>query len=219
MTVSVIIPHFKHLNDLTRPLVDSLRAIDGKYIDEIVLVNDGVFDKDILEYQWRMEIEGLRCLNMPEDVGFLKTANHGLVCAKGDIKILISNDVRITAPFVGRVVGELAANPSALVGHRKLDYDTGWNTFNGKVFPYLEGYFLAAVDSTWNELDYFDPRYSPCDMEDDDLSTTAISQGRSLITISSEGIQHLGAQTIGYNPAREAITIRNKQLFKEKWVK
>jgi len=32
-------------------------------------------------------------------------------------------------------------------------------------------------------------------------------------------VEHLGGQTIGFNPEREAITIRNKEIFRKKYVK
>jgi hypothetical protein len=31
-------------------------------------------------------------------------------------------------------------------------------------------------------------------------------------------VRHIGAQSIGYNPEREKITIRNKELFRKKWI-
>ena len=68
-------------------------------------------------------------------------------------------------------------------------------------------------------LNYFDERYVPHDFEDVDLSTTALSLGMELIPLNNPGLQHIGGQSIGYSPAREAITRTNLKKFGDKWIK
>jgi GT2 family glycosyltransferase len=105
-----------------------------------------------------------------------------------------------------------------LIGNRRIDWDTGWNTFDGKIFEYLEGWFLAATNDVWKSLGYFDPSYAPYDMEDIDIATTAKVHNYNLISLNNPYLVHLGGGTIGFNPAREAITIRNKEYFRKKWM-
>ena len=69
------------------------------------------------------------------------------------------------------------------------------------------------------KLNYFDERYVPHDFEDVDLSTTALSLGMELIPLNNPGLQHIGGQSIGYSPAREAITRTNLKKFGDKWIK
>ena len=104
------------------------------------------------------------------------------------------------------------------MGGRWLDWDTGWNTFNGRIFPYLEGWILATTNKTWKELDYFDELFTPNDMEDIDLSTKALSSGIYTAEFTAGLVEHIGAQTISYGTERENITIQNKKKFEEKWL-
>jgi hypothetical protein len=138
--------------------------------------------------------------------------------ASGDIVKLISNDVRISDYMVlNKVVCALnkAAVPT-LVGNRLLDVDTGWNTFDGVTYPYLEGWFLAFKKSEWMSLGGFDERYIPFDFEDIDISTTYLSNGGKLVNIDAD-MQHLGAQTYRYSMERERQTKKNQKKFQEKW--
>jgi len=78
---------------------------------------------------------------------------------------------------------------------------------------------MATTKDGWEEIGYFDERFAPSDMEDVDSSTTAKSLGYELIALSPNDTHHLGAQSIGFNPEREKITIANKEKFKNKWIK
>jgi GT2 family glycosyltransferase len=149
-------------------------------------------------------------------MGFLFAARTGLSVVKGDIKILISNDVEITGNIVTLVEEQIKKSPLSLVGNELIDFDSGWNTFNGKVFPYLVGYFLAASKEIWDDIS-FDSRFAPNDFEDVDLSTQAYALGYPVIALNSPFIKHMGAGTLGYNPEREKLTRRNQKKFFDKW--
>jgi GT2 family glycosyltransferase len=157
---------------------------------------------------------------MNKNVGFLKASNAGLKKADGDVVCLISNDVRIYKDIVHGIFDKVSGwHSPVLVGGRLLDFDTGWNEFDGKIFNYLEGWLLATTKDAWSELFYFDEQFIPSDMEDVDISTKALSLGYELISLPAEMTHHIGGQSIGFNPEREAITIRNKEKFRNKWMK
>lgn len=206
--ISIIIPHFNK-NELTNQLVLSLRKYCGKE-PEIIVFDDGSPDP------YMNPLVTVTFVN--ENMGFLYASRAGLAIAKGDIKILMNNDVLVSGNFIPLVEKQIKRSPLSLVGNELINYDSGWNTFNGKVFPYLAGYFLAASKEIWDDIS-FDTRFAPNDMEDIDLSTQAYSLGYPVIALNSSFIRHIGAQTLGYNPQREAITIKNKKKFEDKWVK
>lgn len=187
--------------------------------DEIIVMDDASTDKTAIDgLQWWMRNTGIRYRRNPENLGFLKTSNIGLKMATGDIICLISTDVRIHRDFLYFIKNELAEKPQKLIGGRLLDWDTGWNTFNGKVHIYLEGWFLATGKPEWEELGYFDERYAPSDMEDIDISTTALSKGWTISEMPQDTVSHIGAQSIGYNEERQKITEINKEKFRAKWL-
>ena len=218
MSVSIVIPHYGKW-ELTNALLSDLFKYERKNIDEIVLVDNGGNSPDIDGGQayWKVmfdEFCRVNIITLKENQGFILAANLGLQEAEGGIKVLISNDVRIKGTFIESITPSL----NTLFGQKLYIVDTGWNTFEGKVYPYLEGFFLAANHLIWEKLDYFDVRYVPCDYEDVDISTKALSLGYELVPLNLPYIEHLGAGTLGYNPERLAITERNRETFRKKWV-
>lgn len=141
--------------------------------------------------------------------------NMAASVAGGDSFVFMSNDVVVSGDFVTPMIEQLSER--SLIGNRLIDWDSGWNTRNGKIYPYLEGYLLACSKSVWEELGGFDEQFSPCDFEDVDLSTKAISIGCSLIALDSQFIFHAGAGTLGYTEHRKQITLRNQEKFFTKW--
>lgn len=189
---------------------------------EVVIVNDASTDSDYydgLSWWKKQNLLPIRELRLKEGHHFIKAANKGMAKASGDVLILLSNDVRVFGDICKDIADILDHDPKCLVGGKLLNFDTGWNTFDGKVFPYIEGWLMACTKDAWNEFGGMDVNLAPHDFEDVDLSTTAVSLGYSLIAIDANKTQHIGAQTIGYNPEREALTRRNREKFKEKWIK
>jgi GT2 family glycosyltransferase len=218
--VSVVIPVHDHWN-LTHSLLYDLYNHCRSDIDEVVVVNDA--SKQVEHYtgmEWWAQGKMLPIheLELETDLGFLRASNQGIKHAKGDIIILISNDVKIQENIIKKIVDALKQH-NVLVGARLLSGDTGWNTFGKKTFPYLEGWLLAAMASDWDILGGFDERFAPCDFEDIDLSTTAIDKGYTLVSLEGAKVYHLGGKTIGFSPEREKITRANQEKFRTKWIK
>lgn len=220
MKVSIVIPIYNKWELTHQALFDIYSKCSP--VHEVIVVDDCSTDKNVYEgIQWwkNTGLLGLRYVKLSENVMFLRASNVGMKKATGDVIVLLSNDVRLHRDIVFPIVEAIKINEKTLIGGRYLGFDTGWNQFNGTVFPYLEGWLLAATKSGWEELGYFDERYAPSDMEDVDLSTTARDKGYSLYSLMSDLTTHIGAQSIGYHPDREKITIANKEKFRSKWIK
>ena len=216
MKFSFVIPAYNNWALLHALLFDIYKNCSTPH-EVIVMNNNSTEESFQLGIEW-WENTGLLPINHvvnKENVGFLLNSNVGLKIATGDVICLVSTDVRIHRDIVGHWIGQ-----NSLTGGRLLDWDTGWNTFKGKIYPYLEGWILTTIKDNWKDLGYFDEQYAPNDMEDVDISTKALSTGRISLEVYPEGfVSHIGAQTIGFSDAREAITIKNKEKFKKKWVK
>ncbi len=216
MNVSVVIPQYNGWSMTHSLLYDLYNWCHG--ITEVLLVDNGSTEKDGRDW-WLLENKmlPLRVLSLKENIGFLRAANVGMREATGNIVILISNDVEIREDIVTTIKKHLE-KPLTMVGGRLLSGDTGWNVFDNKVYPYLEGWLLACWKPDWKSFGGFDERFSPNDYEDVDLSTTAISKGFTLVGLDSPEIAHKGASTIGYSPTREALTKINREKFRAKWL-
>lgn len=215
--VSIVIPTYKTWK-LTQGLLDNLSRHEKDNIDEIVVVDDCSGDEVTLVSDLPFEV-----LRLEENQGFPKACNRGLEYVTQNIAdkrlvFLISNDVIVTGKFIEQAAEHAFDARRALIGNRHIVFDSGWNTFDGKTFDYLEGWFFAANSDSWRDLGYFDEAYSPYDYEDIDLSTKAKTKGYKLVSLNNPHLIHMGGQTIGFNPTREAVTRRNQEYFRKKWL-
>lgn len=219
--VSVVIPSYNHW-ELTHSLLLDIYK-NFPHDTEAVVVDDASPSADVgmgLEWWKNSLLAGrMKVYVNKSNYGFLKTANFGVSVANGDVIVLVSTDVKIRdRDLCTKIVSALSIDETPiLVGTRLLGNDTGWNMLDGRIFPYLEGWLLGFRKSDWNNFGGFDPRYAPNDFEDVDISTTYIQNGGRLVEIQAD-VEHLGAQSIGYTPEREARTRINREKFREKWL-
>lgn len=200
--------------NLTHQLLSDIRQFFP--CEEVVVVDNGSEDGLTQEgVKFWSNLLPITFVRSEDNLGFSGGANLGIKEACEEKIVLISNDVRITNKWPISVIKGLSENEIA--GGVFHTHDTGWNTFDGRTFPYLEGWFLATHYRTWETLGYFDEQYSPYDYEDIDFSTKAIDLGYGLVEIK-DGLRHVGGGTIGYNPEREKITRANRERFMKKWL-
>ena len=221
--VSIVIPNYNRYDLVHQLLFDLYKNCSPVY--EVIVVNDGCTEEESFSglIWWKQtKMLPVMHLDLADNVGFLLASNAGMKSATGDIIALISNDVRIKDDIVTKINLQINTTYNSFIGGRLLNFDTGWNSFSsgmgGKhLFSYLEGWLLAARKDSWEEFGYFDERYVPHDFEDVDISTTASKLEYMLVSLPEESTYHAGAQSIGYNPEREALTKRNREKFRKKW--
>jgi len=233
---TIVVPCHNHF-ELTDTLLSGLAKHEYDNINKLVIVDDASTEETLRLTRARLGAWNKRTYIITNTVtdggkisvinaGFTISANRGLKFAADcvddnntSIIFLISNDVQVRGKFIQQTADILLAPQKHLVGNNLLSYYTGWNKFGDRLFPYLPGHFLAATAQGWQELGYFDEAYAPWDYEDMDLSTTAMSFGYGLTPLNNPMIVHCGGGSIGYNPEREAITRRNREYFRRKWMK
>ena len=182
---------------------------------EIVAIDDGSTDNTFaILLKWQ-EIMGdrLKIITNLVNKGFGPSCNQGAKAATGDTLIFMNNDVLIRGDYLSLI----KVDDLALYGAQLLDYDTGWNTFNGQSIPYLAGWCIMATRKVWDDLGGWDERYIPCDYEDIDLSLAATKKGYLLGEINLP-LRHISGQSAQHlEGGRLAITLNSQKLFKEKW--
>ena len=171
---------------------------------------------------WQSEMRGaLLTIRNKRNQGFGRANNQAFARYRKfmmptDVLIFINNDVLICGDYLS-MINVALADKEALVGAQLLDYPTGWNTFGGQTITYLAGWCLAMRVETFKALGGFDERYTPADYEDADLCYSAQQADIPLVGLELP-LFHISEQTaIKVLPDREAITIRNRAKFAEKW--
>lgn len=218
---SIVIPAYNNYHLLHGLLFDLYKTTPQG--TEIVVVDDCSPDEQLtsgLEWWNSTMLAGrLKVIRNETNQGFLLTSNIGVDRATNEVVVLISTDVKVRdRSMISSISMALDEDVPVLVGARLYGASTGWNEFDGTVFPYLEGWLLGFKKSQWKSFGGFDTRYAPNDFEDVDISTTYIRNGGKLVGVSLD-VEHIGAQSIGYSPEREAVTKTNREKFREKWIK
>lgn len=216
MKTSIVIPIHNRW-DLVHSLLNDVQQKLPK-VHEVIAVDDASTDDDVVQglMWWKRYMPlPLKIKVQEEDMGFLKTANNGVKAAEGDVIVLVSTDVRIRHNLFE--MGTEVDFEHTIYGARYLDFDTGWNRFGSRIFPYLEGWLLVFSKKAWDDIGGFDERYAPNDYEDVDFSTAALNKGYSLVELQ-RCAEHIGCQSIGFSPERAHLTLRNQRKFADKWL-
>jgi len=177
--------------------------------DEIIVV-DNACDPATLGIVKQFN-RGVRYFGLEKNYGFGAANNIGAKLAKNNIICFISNDVMVEGSI------ETIKNcGDDLYGARYINFDTGWNVFNGILIPYLEGWCIWTKKYIFEKIGYWDERFF-IDYEDVDLSLTASKLGIKLVEISIP-FRHLGSQTASQlGVERLKYTLESKEKLINKW--
>ena len=162
--------------------------------------------------------KSLSLYSMKDNVGFQAGYNYGVSKASGNV-IFSDNNLFFS-------IQESKVDNSLILGGRLISWDGGWNSLVGSdgnkyVIPYLEGWLLVMSHKVWDDIGGFDLQYFPADMEDVDLSLTALSKGYGLAELEPKVFTHIGGQSFTSSSitgdARLERTKINKEKFDNKW--
>jgi len=187
-------------------------------VKELIIVDDRSTDRTSEVLDWWKSRLGDKMIVIKEsrrNKGYGPAINRGVNRTDADIIITMNNDIVINGPFIQPTIERLIRESRSFVTGRLVDWDGGWNRWNGEIIPYAEGWYLATWKKIWNELGGFDERFVPCDYEDQDLSYRATQRDIQLIQLDLP-IRHIGGASANQLSRRD-ITYRNRRLFAEKW--
>ncbi len=225
--ISIILPFFNKW-EMTHSRLNEIYHHLSHHPIEVILVDDASTEDNYVGgvgwWQKSFNAFPVRYHRNVENLGFIGSMNAGAEIAlkhNADVLIFLSNDVVISGDFVAEILAVLAQNDRVLIGGEIINYPAGWNEFivNDKkvVLPWLGGWMLACTDVIWQSLGGFDPRYGISDFEDVDISTTALDLGYKLIPLNCKHLQHLVAESFGYNEMRLERTKHNREVYFQKW--
>jgi GT2 family glycosyltransferase len=185
---------------------------------EWIIIDNGSSDntQGYLDY-WKLIFDdSLQIIRNGKNIGFPAACNQGAKVAKGEVLLFLNNDIIVRGDYISPIERQLKDYPDSLVGPQLIDFDTGWNVFDGEPLQYLVGWCLAMRRETYDLLGGFDERYSPAYYEDIDLCYNALQNNIKLRQVWLP-LEHIGEQSGHQLRDRRGVTEANRATFAEKW--
>ncbi|MBR0649982.1 methyltransferase domain-containing protein [Roseomonas terrae] len=233
--VSIIIPAYRHLDELLTCLRSISTARQGSPSFEVIVIDD------CPEYPvlWAVPRSGgLLGIANEENLGFLLSCNRAASKARGRILCFLNSDTIVTRGWLDHLVRALEETPrAALAGSMLLNQDgtiqdagwriagNGWGHPLGRGTDAQNGAYThrRAVDcvtgacfcvprAVWEDLDGFDTAYAPAFYEEFDLAFRAKRKGLKVIYEPASRVVHLGSASYGAE-RRDALSTINHATF------
>lgn len=225
MKASIVITNYNGRNLLEKNLPKVIEAMKNKKnnIMEIIVVDDGSVD-DSVNYL-KKNFEEVRVIKHKVNRGFSYAANTGARMSKGDLIVLINNDVVPNKNFLEAIYPLFKDKKVFAVSFHEKGY--GWA--KGK---FEDGYILhgpgkeskethqtfwvnggsgAWRRDVWMKLGGMDDKVlSPFYWEDIDLSYRAAKRGYQLLWEPNALVEHEHETTIGRFPKKKVQRIRER---------
>jgi GT2 family glycosyltransferase len=226
--------------EFTRLAVESIRAVT-RYPHEIIVVDNGS-DAPTLDVLEKLAAEhGVRVVYNGRNLGFGGGMNVGMAHARGDVVVILNNDVIVTEGWLEDMIGALetrrtvgcTAPRSNKVASEQIlavpyQDDVAMHRFaaerrralrgRGYVAHRVVGFCLCLDRAVIDEIGGFDPRYGLGNFEDDDLAVRIRAAAWGIFVCDDVFIHHFGSVSFKANALdHRAHMERNWRAFCEKW--
>lgn len=236
--LSIVIPVFNQ-HEMTADCLEAIRANTRDY--EIVLVDNGSSPA------YGVFITDLGTIIRNEtNLGFPVAINQGIRAAKGDVIVLLNNDVivtpgalnrladllsdfSITAPVANYCAGlqQEAVLPTYQNEQELFDVARKWSEENAgrtREVNFVIGFCMAFKRSLFDEIGPFDETHWPCCGEEIDWCFRARITGHKIAVACDVYVHHIGSQTFKVMEADGQVEYghvcrRNDIYLEKKWGK
>jgi len=152
---SVILCAYNHLNDLTIPCIESIRA-NTFYPYELILVDDGSTDGSMRYFRTVSE----KAIRVPRGSGAARARNAGLEAAAGDPLVVLDNDTIVPPEWLTILVQEVQKPGVGIVSaipSDQVDRLNGKRSQDGLIeYQNVSGFCAAISRQCLNAIGYFD---------------------------------------------------------------
>lgn len=206
---------------------------------ELVVVDNGSSDGSV---EWLSAQPDIRVVANAENLGFPAASNQGIERARGDLVLLLNNDVVVTPGWLERLLGALERSERiGLVGPvtnrisgpqqvrasytdlASLESFAGrWARTNaGRLASTdrLVGFCLLIRKELFDRIGLLDERFGIGNFEDDDFCRRALAAGYDAVISAETFVHHFGSVTfraLGIDLANRVLE-HSENLFREKW--
>ncbi|HEV2737360.1 MAG TPA: glycosyltransferase family 2 protein [Candidatus Elarobacter sp.] len=226
--------------EFTKLAVESIRAVT-RYPHEIIVVDNGSGEPTLSVLASLAVEHGVRIVYNGRNLGFGGGMNVGMAHARGDVVVILNNDVIVTEGWLEDMVGAMESRRTVGCTAPRSNHvaseqilavpyadDVAMHRFAGARRRALRGRgyvahrvvgFCLCIDRTViDEIGGFDPRYGLGNFEDDDLAVRIRAAGWGIFVCDDVFIHHFGSVSFKANALdHRAHMARNWQAFCERW--
>ena len=240
--VSIIVPVYGHYADTLRCLQAVMLHSGSALRTEVIVADDKPAGR--IAPLLAERVPGLRIIENPENLGFLRSCNNAARSALGQHIVFLNNDTTVQPDWLAPLVRLADADPLVgLVGCKLLNPDGtvqeagGAVLRNGWGLPYGAGRdpaapefnFVRDVDvaigacilvrrEAFQQAGGFDERYAPAFYEEFDLAFELRSRGWRVVYQPASAVVHHGSNSYG-TEARDRHSQANHAKFCVKWAR
>lgn len=239
--VSVIIPVYGKCEYTIRCLA-SIAQNPSSELFEVIVVDDSSPDNTV---EILSMVKGIRLIKNRENLGFIRTCNHGAEEARGQFLLFLNNDTVVLPGWLDELKRTFDDNDNVgLVGSKLIYPDgtlqeaggiiwqdgSGWNygrnddpdkpAYNYlREVDYCSGASIMVPRKLFFDVGCFDERYIPAYYEDTDLAFSLREKGYRVMYQPLSRIVHYEGVSSGtdLNSGVKKYQVDNSKKFYEKW--
>lgn len=245
--VSIVIPIFNQLK-YTKQCLQSIIENTKSISYEVILIDNGSSDGTILYFE--NEFPGafpkiqFHLIKNKINKGFAGGNNQGIAAARGDLILLMNNDIVVTPGWLEKLMACMQRHPLAAIVGPKSNYVSGpqqvktvaydLQSLSGldeyakqrsfrehgkdKRLIRVVGFCMLIKRDVIEKIGGMDTRYGLGNFEDDDFSLRAALAGFESWMAEDCFVHHFGSRTfIGEKIDYKKSLNQNWRLFKKKW--
>lgn len=235
--VSVIIPVYNQLEYT----VTAIESIDKTLENKRIIVINNNSDSETTEYLNKQN--NIELINNPENLGFPKAVNQGIIRAGSDFVIIANSDIILPEGSLKRMIQVAKSAPeigivsgmSNYASGPQLDQDANYTSIDdmheyakkvrrenaGQIFVFPRVIFLCTLikRQVIDKIGGLDERFSPGNFEDDDYCLRSHLAGFKTVIAKDVFIHHFGSKSFaaeGRGKLKNLLEV-NRAKFVDKW--